>query len=390
MKLHRILLAAILVFFAGVETSAQNTSLEEIDKGWSTKTINNVANGSLATMLERFDQTWPTWMCNAIRKTMKKGLSTEVLDKETALTVTVDTKNGFVSLGDGGTDGEYLSACYWNRSNGHKLLAVLLGSPTDPCIEVLCTYDYDPQTKVLRPEPDILKGYRWGQRGNNQVFVTLPHSGKNVEVRDWTDEGPVLHLFTWDGMKPVYEKSEPLYMDEEPNYDVTVEFKGTSPNIKDFVSTLIKRAEEMDESLSELKDSWEMFLNGMKLMPGETLTVDTQNGYMHFESELTETDRLVIECCYWNFADGKRKLVALTHDLYSNGKPMEGQFSGIEFFLYDNETHQLGWDHIRVGGHAHVTHTGTTGIGCNGLRDNGMLHGIEHRVLIVLSQRRER
>ena len=71
---------------------------------------------------------------------MEKGLDKEVLEDETALTVTVDAKNGYVSVSDGGTDGAYMSGCYWNRPNGHKLLAVLVGKPTDPCIEVLCTY----------------------------------------------------------------------------------------------------------------------------------------------------------------------------------------------------------------------------------------------------------
>ena len=129
----------------------ESTPLEVINKGWASKTIDNVINGSFGIMLERFDQTWPTWMVGSIRNTMEQGLSKEVLDEETELTVTIDSKNGYASVGDGGTDGEYMSACYWNRSNGHKLLAVLLGKPTDPCMEVLCTYDYDPHKKTLTP-----------------------------------------------------------------------------------------------------------------------------------------------------------------------------------------------------------------------------------------------
>lgn len=199
-----------------VSAQGGSTSLEDIDAGWATKPISNVANGNFATMLERFYQTWPTWMVRAVRDTMKKGLTKQVLDKDTELTVTVDQKNGFVSVGDGGTDGEYISACYWNRSNGHKLLAVLLGSPTDPCIEVLCTYDYDPAKKMLTPEPEILKGYRWHDRkAYSQIFCNLPRKGKEITVDDWSgDDGPVRHTFKWDGMKPVYSKSEPLKLDD--------------------------------------------------------------------------------------------------------------------------------------------------------------------------------
>ena len=319
--------------------------LEDIDKGWSTKPINNVINGSLGIMLERFDQTWPTWMVKAVRRTMEKGLAEEVLEDETELTVTVDTKSGYVRVGDGGTDGEYMSACYWNRSNGHKLLAVLLGKPTDPCIEVLCTYDYDPQKKTLTPEPDILKGYRWGDKGEfKQIFCILPKTGKNVLVDDWSgDDGPVRHTFTWDGMKPVYSKTEPFVFDDDMN-TIKVSFKGGQPNIKDFVTALLSRGDETDESLNGLREAWGFFKNGMKQMPGDNLIVDVQNGYVGYESVDTDgsdTNRQVIECCFWNYADKKHKLVAISNDFYQNGKPIAGQYTGITFYQYDNDSRTM-------------------------------------------------
>ena len=322
----------------------ESTPLEVINKGWTSKTIDNVINGSLGIMLERFDQTWPTWMVGSIRNTMEQGLSKEVLDEETELTVTIDSKNGYASVGDGGTDGEYMSACYWNRSNGHKLLAVLLGKPTDPCIEVLCTYDYDPQKKTLTPEPDILKGYRWGDKGENkQIFCNLPKTGKNVTVQDWSGDGPVVHTFTWDGMKPVYAKTEPYVYDDGMD-DITVSFKGTSPNIKDFVAAFLSQEDETDESLNGMRKAWDFYKNGMKQMPGDDLIVDVQNGYAGYESTDTDDDntyRLVIECCYWNYADKKHKLVALSNDLYMNGKAIAGQYTGITFYKYNNATRKM-------------------------------------------------
>ncbi len=322
------------------ELAFESTPLETIDKGWKTKPIDNVINGSLGIMLERFDQTWPTWMVGAVRNTMEKGLDKWVLDDETALTVTIDSKNGFVSVGDGGTDGEYMSACYWNRSNGHRLLAVLVGKPTDPCIEVLCTYDYDPQRKMLVPEPDILKGYRWEDRKDyTQLFCQLPKKGKDVLVTEWGNDGPVRHTFTWDGMKPVYSKSEPFEFDDGLS-PIKVTFKGAQPNIKDFVTALLSEAKE-DESLRALKEAWDFYKNGMKQMPGDDLIVDTQNGYVGYSSELTETARQAIECCYWNYADKRHKLLAVTNDLFINGKPVAGQYTGIMFYKYDNVTRQM-------------------------------------------------
>ena len=331
-------LVMLLVTLLTVQAQ-ENTSLEDINKGWGTKTINNVINGSLGIMLERFDQTWPTWMVGVVRQTMEKGLAEEVLDEETELTVTVDTKNGLVCVGDAGTDGEYMSACYWNRPNGHKLLAVLLGKPTDPCIEVLCTYDYDPQKKALIPEPSILKGYRWGDKGEyQQIFCNLPRTGKNVTVEDWSgEEGPVVHTFTWDGTKPVYAKTEPLEYDDGLA-DIPVSFRGAQPNVKDFVAALL--ASNTGENMNGLREAWRFYKNGMKQMPGDDLIVDTQNGYVGYESK-DDNSRQVIECCYWNYADKKHKLVAVSNDDYMNGKPIVGQFSGVEFYIYDNASRTM-------------------------------------------------
>jgi hypothetical protein len=322
------------------DQSFESAPLDVIEQGWKTKTINNVINGSLGIMLERFDQTWPTWMGGAIRETMEKGLAKEVLDEETALTVTVNSKNGYVEVDDGGTDGAYMSACVWNRTNGHKLFAVRLGKPTDPFIDFVCFYDYDQQKKCLTPEPEILKGYRWGDKEPGiQLFCKLPKTGKNVVVDEWGDEGPVQHTFTWDGMKPVYAKTEPLEYDDGLS-DIPVSFKGAQPNIKDFVSALLAQ-HSTGEALADLREAWGFYKNGMKLMPGQDLIVDTQNGYMGFTSDESDTDRLVIECCYWNYADGKRKLVAMSNDFFQNGKAIAGQFTGVDFYIYDNASRKM-------------------------------------------------
>ena len=340
--MKKVSIIMLLALFAGTlyaQEKYKYVFIEDLDKQWATKPINNVINGSLGIMLERFDQTWPTWMVGAVRNTMEKGLDREVLDEETSLTVTVDTKNGYVAVGDGGTDGEYMSACYWNRSNGHKLLAVLVGKPTDPCIEVLCTYDYDPQKKMLIPEPDILKGYRWGDRKEyTQLFCQLPKKGKDVRVNEWGDDGPVQHIFTWDGMKPVYSKTEPLELDDGLS-PIAIHFKGAQPNIKDFVTALLA-PNETDESRNGLRQAWDFFKNGMKQMPGDDLIVDTQNGYMGFVSE-DDDSRQVIECCYWNYADRRHKLVAISNDLFMNGKAVAGQYTGITFYQYDNASRQM-------------------------------------------------
>lgn len=336
------LIFLLTLLWAGVSVQAQDKKfcpLTEIEEGWKTKTIDNVINGSLGIMLERFDQTWPTWMVGEVRDAMEKGLSEVVLDEETSLTVTVDSKNGYVEVNDGGTDGEYMEACVWNRSNGHKLLAVRLGKPTDPFIDFVCFYDYDAAKKCLTPEPEILKGYRWVDRKPyTQVFCKLPKVGKNVVVEDWGNDGPLKHTFTWDGMKPVYSKTESLEYDGG-FADISVKFKGTQPNVKDFVSALLS-GDDIGEALNGMKLSWDLYCNGMKLMPGDDLIVDVQNGYVGYVSE-DEENRHVTECCYWNYADKKHKLVALTINLFQNGGAVETESTGITFYQYDNATHRM-------------------------------------------------
>lgn len=319
----------------------ESCPLETINQGWKTKTIDNVINGSLGIMLERFDQTWPTWMVGEVRSVLEKGLSKVVLDEETDLTVTIDSKNGYVSVSDGGTDGEYMTACYWNRSNGHKLLAVLLGKPTDPCIEVLCTYDYNPQTKTLTPEPGILKGYRWGDKKDyTQMFCKLPKIGKNVVVEEWGNDGPLKHTFTWDGMKPVYSKTESLEYDGG-FADISVKFKGRNPNIKDFVSARFSDGEDLGECLSDIASSWNLYLQGKPLDNGCSFVVDTANGFMRFDERYTDQDRKQMEMCYWNYSDGKHKLVAENIEAYDNGRQINTECTGWQFFMYDTNTHRM-------------------------------------------------
>ena len=342
MKKLIVILSVLLSSVSAWAQEREYASLEDIEQGWKTKTIDNVINGSLGIMLERFDQTWPTWMVGALRNTMEKGLAKEVLDEETGLMVTIDIKNGYAEVNDGGTDGAYMSACYWNRNNGHKLLAVCLGKPTDPFIDFVCFYDYDPQQKTLTPEPDILKGYRWGDRDPyTQIFCHLPKVGKDVVVEEWGEDGPVRHTFTWDGMQPVYAKTEPFdYDDGIPADGITVSYKGDKPTIKDFVEAFLS-PEDVGEALGSLKDAWELYREGMKLMPGEELIVDTQYNYVGYDSEESDTERMVIECRAFDYADGHHTLVALSNDYFVNDKAIMGQYTGLEFFVYDTDTRKM-------------------------------------------------
>ena len=85
---------------------------------------------------------------------------------------------------------------------------------------------------------------------------------------------------------------------------------------------------------------FDVYRNGKKPKPGDSFIVDVQNGYVGYVSE-DEENRQVIECCYWNYADKKHKLVAFSNDLFLDGRATAGQYTGIDFYIYDNASHTM-------------------------------------------------
>lgn len=190
---------------AGQDVYSGSTSLVDIDREWETETLKGATDGSLIAMLDCFNKRWPTWMVNSALKTMKKGLHLERYG-ERLPTVFYDPKNGWVDVSSTLMDSEFIHVCYWKRTNGHRLLAIYLGKPVDPSIHFVCFYDYDPQKHILTPEPHIIDGYRTTE--DTKFYYDLPQHGKDLMILEVGPRGHLNHTFTWDGMKPVYSKTE--------------------------------------------------------------------------------------------------------------------------------------------------------------------------------------
>ena len=125
----------IMALLLCITASAQNEkwyTLTEVSNGWSKKTISNVPNASIGTLVTRFNEVWHTYDVDRVVGVIKQGLAKKVLDAEMGLEVINDTKNGYVEVADGGSDDCYMSACVWRRTNGHSLFAICLGQPVDP------------------------------------------------------------------------------------------------------------------------------------------------------------------------------------------------------------------------------------------------------------------
>lgn len=324
----------------------ENVFITDIAEGWKTKPIENVINGSLGIMMEAFHKTWPTYVTRDACSVMEEGLDEKVLDPETEYTVTVDAANGFLLVGDGGTDGLYMSACIWNRDNGHKLFAVMIGKPTDPELEVVCFYDYDPKAKRLTPEPNILSDFKRKEE-NSQISHQLPRKGKELIILEYALPFIYAHHFAWNGMQPVFEKvdidrEKMKEFGEEPDGSISVTFKGQKPGIGDFVTAILSQ-EELGEALGGMAENWKKYQKGKTLAKNTTITVDSKNGYVRYDVNHPEGENLYIEYCYWNCADGKHKLVAENVSLVVNGEPVDTELTGLSFYWYDNTSHKMNY-----------------------------------------------
>ena len=219
--MKKLMIFAVAALLTALSVQAQD--IENIAAGWQRKTITNVPSGSLDVMLQRFYQTWPSSSVGEVLSVIKTGAAKQVIDAETERTVINDAKNGYVEVSDAGTDDEFMSACVWRRSNGHRLFAVNIGKPTDPDIEFLCLYDYDPQRKTLTPEPDILADFLY-EHNDSRLRYTLPRVGKELKIVEWKEGDSDFrreHIFSWNGMKPVLNTaSKPVQNTESKTEDL--------------------------------------------------------------------------------------------------------------------------------------------------------------------------
>lgn len=88
--------------------------------------------------------------------------------------------------------------CYWNRKNGHKLVAFYMSEfleNYDEGDQLLVFYDYDPATDTMTPEPAIAKKLEEAMAKYDDYSVTLPEKGKDIAVMG-LNEDPELDNYT--------------------------------------------------------------------------------------------------------------------------------------------------------------------------------------------------
>lgn len=200
---------SILVLAVAQSVAAQNfLSHSDFNKDWRYKPI-TVENGGQApgvvTLLKAFQQTWPTWVANEVIKqankpaptTFKSGTAT-IYESEDDYRILIDKANGYVDL-TSETDIDQMQACVWRKSDGHRIFAVSLYEQHDPVPNLLCWYDYDPQTQTLSPERSPLDGFKPACEGAI-VNWHLPMKGTDFEIYEYYNvlSNPITHVYKWD------------------------------------------------------------------------------------------------------------------------------------------------------------------------------------------------
>ncbi len=121
---------------------------------------------------------------------------------------------------------------------------------------------------------------------------------------------------------------------------IRVYYKGASPTISDFVNAVLSQ-DDIGEVMENMKSSWQLRQKGKRLPAGKKFVVDSRNGYIRYDAKFTATQRMYVEFCYWNLADGKHKLLARNSVCMDGGNPIDTEYTGIDFYLYTNATKKL-------------------------------------------------
>ena len=131
MKTSAFFTAIILAFCLTATTAtAQQAESAAMLKKFQSTPIKGVKGEGIIPIFEAFNKKWETGAGNSIllkHRNPAKFNATNIPDNGPVIDVIIDQPNGYVSADNGGGDGDYIEACIWKRSNGHRLFAVHYG-----------------------------------------------------------------------------------------------------------------------------------------------------------------------------------------------------------------------------------------------------------------------
>ena len=214
--MRRILICIIvLIAFIG-SNSAQNTlDNSEVNSQWRTKKISVKDGGQtpdVVTLLRAFHQALPTWAVSQVLKqadhpakgTRQSGTAA-IWDgeEEDDYRILIDRRNGYADLASQ-TDIDQTAASVWRKDNGHRIFALSLFQQHGNPQNVLCWYDYDPQTQTMTPEKSPLDDFKPSAKGA-VVAYELPMTGTDFNIIEYYPSLPAItHVYKWNRKQFLY------------------------------------------------------------------------------------------------------------------------------------------------------------------------------------------
>ena len=202
--MKRIIIGILCLSALIGSTTAQDLKCNsDVANQWRQKSIVVKGGGQtpdVMTLLQAFHSQLPTWVTGEVLKRGKGLKDGEQYESEEDYRVLVNRRNGYVDLASQ-TDIDQMQACVWKRKNGHRLFAISLYEQHDPVANLLCWYDYDPQTQTMKPDHSPLDDFH-KQYPQSQLGWDLPMKGTDFEIMEYEALFPTLtHIYTWDGMQ---------------------------------------------------------------------------------------------------------------------------------------------------------------------------------------------
>ena len=214
--MRRILICIMaLMAFAGSSSAQKTLDNSEVNSQWRTKKISVKDGGQtpdVVTLLRAFHQALPTWAVSQVLKQADhpaKGIrqsGTAAIwdgEEEDDYRILIDRRNGYADLASQ-TDIDQTAASVWRKDNGHRIFALSLFQQHGNPQNVLCWYDYDPQTQTMTPEKSPLDDFKPSAKG---AFVAyeLPMTGTDFNIIEYYPSLPAItHVYKWNRKQFLY------------------------------------------------------------------------------------------------------------------------------------------------------------------------------------------
>ena len=205
----------MLTAFAGSSSAQKTLDNSEVNSQWRTKKISVKDGGQtpdVVTLLRAFHQALPTWAVSQVLKqadhpakgTRQSGTAA-IWDgeEEDDYRILIDRRNGYADLASQ-TDIDQTAASVWRKDNGHRIFALSLFQQHGNPQNVLCWYDYDPQTQTMTPEKSPLDDFKPSAKG---AFVAyeLPMTGTDFNIIEYYPSLPAItHVYKWNRKQFLY------------------------------------------------------------------------------------------------------------------------------------------------------------------------------------------